>query len=69
MNKSLIVIIIYVIGLIFGAIILGVWDAETSLGKASAVLIWTAVFLIALFYTDKDDQKKKLKSFFYYLFF
>ena len=58
MNKSLIAIIIYIVGLIFGAVILGVWDAETSLGKASAVLIWTSIFLIALFFADKNDQKK-----------
>ena len=57
MNKSTLVIIIYVIGLIFSAIKLGLWDAETGLLKASIALIWTAVFLIALFYAEKHDNK------------
>ena len=52
MNKSTVTIIIYVIGLIFGAVILGVWDAETSLVKASIGLIWTSIFLIALFISN-----------------
>ena len=30
MNKSTLVIIIYVIGLIFGALVLDMWSAETS---------------------------------------
>tara|TARA_B100001094_G_C17513871_1_gene476912 strand:- start:237 stop:407 length:171 start_codon:yes stop_codon:yes gene_type:complete len=56
MNKSTIVIIIYIIGLIFGAVALGLWDAETSILKASIGLIWTAIFLIALFYAEKKDS-------------
>ena len=56
MNKSTLTIIIYVIGLIFGAVVLGFWDDETSLDKASIALIWTALFLIALFDGDKITQ-------------
>ena len=56
MSKSTIVIIIYVLGLIFGALVLGLWDAETSLAKAIIGLVWTAIFLIALFYAEKKDH-------------
>jgi hypothetical protein len=50
MKNSTIIIIIYIIGLIFGAIFLGLWDAETEPIKAMSGMIWTAIFLIALFY-------------------
>ena len=56
MNKSTLVIIIYVIGLIFGALILDLWSSETG-PKAFIGIIWTALLLIALFYTDKYEQK------------
>ena len=56
MNKSIIAIIIYVIGLIFGALILDLWSAETS-PIAFVGIIWTAIFLVALFYADKYDKK------------
>tara|TARA_B110000438_G_scaffold253450_1_gene259070 strand:+ start:142 stop:309 length:168 start_codon:yes stop_codon:yes gene_type:complete len=54
MNNSSIVIIIYIIGLIFGALGLGLWDAETT-PKSLLGIIWTCIFLIALFYTDKKN--------------
>ena len=57
MNKSSIVIIIYVIGLIIGALFLNIWSAETSIGKALLGLGWTAIFLIALFFADRSEQK------------
>jgi hypothetical protein len=56
MKKSTIAVIIYTIGLIFGALVLGFWDAETSPIKAAAVLIWTIIFLIALFYAEKSEH-------------
>ena len=56
MRKSTIAVIVYAIGLIFGALVLGLWDAETSLIKAGAVLIWTIIFLIALFYAEKSEH-------------
>ena len=56
MNKTIIVTIIYVIGIIFGAVVIGIWDAETNLSNAMFALIWTAIFLIALFYTDKKSD-------------
>ena len=57
MRKSTITVILYAIGLIFGTLVLGLWEAETSLLKASIVLVWTTIFLIALFYADKYDKK------------
>ena len=57
MSKTTITIIIYVLGLIFGALVLNLWGAETSLVKAGIALGWTTIFLIALFYADKYDQK------------
>jgi hypothetical protein len=56
MNKSTLAIIIYILGLIFGALALGIWSADTG-PKAFLGIFWTAILLIALFYTDKYDQK------------
>ena len=56
MNKSTLVIIIYVIGLIFGALILDIWSAETS-PKALLGIGWTALLLIGLFFTENYEKK------------
>ena len=55
MSKSTIAITIYVIGLIFGALFLDLWSAETS-PKAFIGMIWTALLLIALFYCEKNEK-------------
>ena len=55
MNKSTIIIIIYVIGLIFGALVLDMWSAETS-PKALLGIGWTALLLIGLFLTEKNER-------------
>ena len=52
MHKSTIVIIIYIIGLIFGALVLDMWSANTS-PKALLGIGWTALLLIGLFLTEK----------------
>ena len=57
MNKSTIVILIYMLGLIFGALFLDIWGAETSIVKTISVFIWTIIFLIILFYFDKHEKK------------
>ena len=57
MRKTTIATILYLLGLIFGAIVMGLWDAETSLIKAAIVLIWTVIFLIVLFYADKNEKR------------
>ena len=57
MNKSTIVIIIYVLGLIFGALVLDIWSAETNVKKALLGLGWTALFLIGLFFSEKNEKE------------
>ena len=54
MNQSSIAIIIYIIGVIIGALFLDIWGAETSVKKGLIALGWTAVLMIALFYADKN---------------
>jgi len=57
MNKSTIAILVYMLGIIFGAFFLDVWSAETSFIKTISVFIWTIIFLITLFYFDKHEKK------------
>jgi hypothetical protein len=57
MSKVKLISIIYAIGIIIGALFLEVWSAETSFIKTIGVFIWTIVFLIALFFADKDEKK------------
>jgi len=56
MSKSIIVILIYVLGLVFGALVLDLWSANTA-PKAFLGIIWTVIFLVALLYVDKHDKK------------
>ena len=55
MNKSTIIIIIYILGLIFGALVLDIWSAETS-PKALIGIGWTALLLIGLFFAEKNER-------------
>ena len=55
MSKTTIVIIIYVLGLIFGALVLDLWSADTS-PKALLGMIWTALFLIALYLVEFKNK-------------
>ena len=55
MNKSTIVILVYIIGLIFGALILDLWSAQTS-PKALLGIGWTTLLLIGLFLTEKNER-------------
>ena len=57
MNKPTLLTIIYAIGIIIGALFLDVWGAETTLIKTMSRFIWTILFLIALFYVDKNEKK------------
>ena len=57
MNKTIIVSIIYIIGVLIGAFFLDVWSVETSFVKTISVFVWTIIFLIALFYLDKNEKK------------
>ena len=53
MNKTIIISVIYIIGVLIGAFFLDIWGAETSFVKTISVFIWTIIFLITLFYFDK----------------
>jgi hypothetical protein len=55
MRKSNLVIIIYIIGLIFGAVVLDLWSADTS-PKALLGIGWTTLLLIGLFITEKNEK-------------
>ena len=57
MNKTTIATIIYVLGILIGAFFLNVWGAETSFIKTISIFVWTIIFLIALFYLDKNEKK------------
>tara|TARA_Y100000741_G_scaffold343397_1_gene307187 strand:+ start:2235 stop:2405 length:171 start_codon:yes stop_codon:yes gene_type:complete len=56
MTQSNLAIIIYVIGVIIGALFLDIWGADTSIKKGLIALGWTALLIIALFYADKNEQ-------------
>jgi len=56
MTKSTIAILVYILGLIFGALVLDVWSAETG-PKAFIGIAWTAILLVALLYADKYEKK------------
>jgi len=56
MNKTTIVIIIYIIGLIFGALVLDIWSADTSILKGLLGLGWTALLLIGIFLAEKNER-------------
>ena len=56
MNKSTIAILVYILGLIFGAFVLDIWSAETG-PKAFIGIAWTVILLIALLYTGKHEKK------------
>ena len=56
MSKSTIVIVIYIIGLVFGALVLDIWSANTS-PKALLGIGWTTLLLIGLFFAEKNEKK------------
>ena len=57
MNKITAVTAIYIFGIIIGAFFLDVLGAETSFVKTISVFVWTIIFLITLFYFDKNEKK------------
>ena len=56
MSKSNMAIVIYVSGIIIGALFLDIWGADTNIKKGLMALCWTTLLLIALFYADKKQQ-------------
>ena len=56
MSKTTIVLIVYILGLLFGALFLDIWSADTNVYKGLLGLGWTAIFLISLFLADKHEK-------------
>ena len=56
MSKTTLVVIIYIIGIIIGAFFLDIWGAETNMKKGFIALGWTALFLVGLFFADRDNN-------------
>ena len=57
MSKTTIVIIVYILGLIFGALFLDLWSADTNIIKGLVGLGWTALLLIGLFFSEKNEKE------------
>ena len=57
MSKVKIISIVYAAGIIIGALFLDVWSAETTTLKTMSVFAWTVMFIIALFFLDKNEKK------------
>ena len=56
-SKTTLVVIIYIIGVILGAFFLDIWGAETSMKKGFIALGWTALFLVGIFFVDRDEEE------------
>tara|TARA_B100000579_G_scaffold105371_1_gene83861 strand:+ start:784 stop:954 length:171 start_codon:yes stop_codon:yes gene_type:complete len=56
MNITNLISLIYFLGLVFGALFLDLWGAETSIKKGLLALAWTAIFLVSLFYADRNKE-------------
>ena len=56
MSKTTFVLIIYILGLLFGALFLDIWSADTSVLKGLLGLGWTALLLIGLFFAEKHEK-------------
>ena len=57
MSKVKIVSIIYALGIIIGALFFDVWGLDTTPLKTLSVFAWTVIFIIALFFADKNEKK------------
>ena len=57
MSKVKLISIIYAIGIIIGALFFDVWGADTTPLKTLSIFGWTVIFIIALFFVDKNERK------------
>jgi hypothetical protein len=55
MSLMNIVVIVYFIGIIIGAIFFNLWGTG-NLVKPLIALLWTALFLIAIVYVDRKSE-------------
>ena len=51
------VVILYILGIIFGALFLDIWDSETNIKKGLIAMFWTALFLVALIFVEKNKEE------------
>ena len=56
MSKVKLISIIYAIGIIIGALFFNVWGADTTPIKTISVFVWTVIFIIVLFFADKNER-------------
>ena len=55
MNLMNLVVIVYFVGIIIGAIFFNLWGTG-NLIKPLIALLWTALFLIAIVYVDRKSE-------------
>tara|TARA_Y100000816_G_C26098858_1_gene582000 strand:- start:2345 stop:2521 length:177 start_codon:yes stop_codon:yes gene_type:complete len=51
------IVIIYILGILCGAFFLDIWGSETNIKKGLVAMIWTALFLIALIFVEKNKEE------------
>ena len=56
MSKVKAISIIYAIGIIIGALFFDVWGVDTTPVKTLSVFVWTIIFIIVLFFADKNER-------------
>ena len=56
MSKVKLISLVYAIGIVIGALFFDVWGADTTPTKTISVFVWTIIFIIVLFFVDKNDR-------------
>ena len=56
MSKVKLISILYAIGIIIGALFFDVWGVDTTPVKTISVFVWTIIFIIFLFFADKNER-------------
>ena len=51
------IIILYIFGILFGAFFLDLWGADTNIKKGLIAMFWTALFLVALIFIEKNKEE------------
>ena len=57
MSKVKLISIVYAIGIIVGALFFDIWGVNTTFLKTMSVFGWTVIFIVTLFFVDKDERK------------
>ena len=57
MIKTKHVLILYIIGILLGAFFFDLWGAETNIRKGLVAMFWTALFLVALIFVEKNKEE------------